>query len=492
MQRKKNDYKMYSITYRLYPSFTQEKILDHTCFIYNQAYNICIDKLKEYYSNKEKFPNTNTLRKEIQNILQHRKLKYNSKVVQFAVDNCKSNYYKYQKPNYKISRKLANTKQSFIIDNQSFSFIQKDKNNSYLTLFRQNIKLKLHKKMSKDIFHPKMISVKKNNCNQWFVAITFDIIDFDKFKEINKIKYESNNMICAIDTNKDNITLHSNNINKKFKDKINKLKKGQLKTKKHKNYITINLENTKNDIDNTKHKDNKKKIELETILNTIYEKYTQLMIKEYKVKYNKEYIYYLYKTYEKDGKKYIKINKKNKKPELNKESLQRIITLLKDNKHDYKKYLKAYYAKNKLRLKTNNIKQDKINKTNNLLMSCLDTFVIEKLNSKKMKMKSSSDKKLRKKLQSSQFGKYLTMITLGARLYEKQLIKVAPAYTSSTCHYCGYIHKKEDKNVWRPTQNIFICQNCNNTYNADENAATNIYMLGLASLERETRDFSHG
>jgi hypothetical protein len=64
---------------------------------------------------------------------------------------------------------------------------------------------------------------------------------------------------------------------------------------------------------------------------------------------------------------------------MTKEALQRTITLLKENKDDYKNYLKYYYKKNKLRLKTNNIKQDKINKTSNLLMSCFDTFIIEKL-----------------------------------------------------------------------------------------------------------------
>ena len=101
MKRRKTDCKIYSFKFRLYPSFEQVKLLNHYIFVYNQAYNIAIDKLKEYYNNKQRFPDTNDLRQEVQVILQQRKLKYNSKIVQYAIDNCKSNYYKYQKPNYK-------------------------------------------------------------------------------------------------------------------------------------------------------------------------------------------------------------------------------------------------------------------------------------------------------------------------------------------------------------------------------------------------------
>ncbi len=430
-------------------------------------------------------------------------------MVQYAIDNCKSNYYKYQKPNYKISRKLIDIPQSFITDNQTFTFIQNNKNDSYLRLFRKDIKLNLHKKMDETIFKAKMISVKRNSCNQWFVAITFDIIDEVKFKEMNVKKFEKNdNSLCGIDTNKDNITLdvrHLLNIKDlslKLQDKIKKLAKGNLKTKQHTQvddkgvieYMMVDLENTINDIDKENHKDNAKKVACEQVLSNIYLKYHTLMIEEAKKEYGKEYAFEIYKTFMNEkNEKCLVINQYNKKLELTKVALQRIITLLKKNTNDYKLYLKNYYKKNKLRLKTNNIKQDKINKISHLLMSCFDTLIIEKLESKKMmkKAKSDEDKLLRKKLQSSQFGKYLKMIILGTRLYEKQLIKIAAPYTSSTCHYCGTIHTNDDKELWRPSQSVFVCQSCKNTYHADENAASNITMLGLASLNRETRDFNH-
>jgi len=503
MKRRKTECKMFSMKFRLYPSFEQVKLLQDTFFIYNQAYNITINKLKEYYDNKEKFPSTNNLRKEVQVILEQRKLKYNSKIVQFAVDNCKNNYFKSQIPNYKTSRNLANKERSFIIDNQSFKLVQNSKNSSYIQLFREKIKLNLHKNMDETVFKAKMVSIKKNNCNQWFAVLTFDIINEDKFKQLNYNKFENKNeKLCGIDTNKDNITLHINRFSPKIQEKLKKLNKGQLKSKQHTlindkstiDYISIDLENTVNDIEYKYHKNYAKKIECETVLSKIYEKYKNLIIEEYKKEYGKNYVFELYKTYtNKDNKVCIKINPKNKKPEFTKVVLEKIIKLLKENKNDYKEYLKNYYKKNKLRLKTNNIKQDKINKTNNLLMSCFDTFIIEKLETKKMmnKAKKEENKILRKKLQSSQLAKYISMITLGTRLYEKQLIKVAAPFTSSICHYCGNIHNSEDKKTWRPVQNVFICQSCKNCYNADENAATNITMQGLALLNKETRDLSH-
>lgn len=50
-----------------------------------------------------------------------------------------------------------------------------------------------------------------------------------------------------------------------------------------------------------------------------------------------------------------------------------------------------------------------------------------------------------------------------------KLSKVNPAYTSQMCHVCGYTSKKN-----RKSQETFSCQMCNNTCNADINAAINI------------------
>lgn len=47
---------MFSMKFRLYPSFEQVTHLNHSIFIYNQAYNIAIDIVKELYKNKQRFP----------------------------------------------------------------------------------------------------------------------------------------------------------------------------------------------------------------------------------------------------------------------------------------------------------------------------------------------------------------------------------------------------------------------------------------------------
>ncbi|MBT9165241.1 MAG: hypothetical protein DDT23_01256 [candidate division WS2 bacterium] len=51
---------------------------------------------------------------------------------------------------------------------------------------------------------------------------------------------------------------------------------------------------------------------------------------------------------------------------------------------------------------------------------------------------------------------------------------IAPAYTSQTCSYCGFVHKLNRNSE------IFKCRNCDYTLDADYNASLNILNLGLA------------
>jgi IS605 OrfB family transposase len=55
---------------------------------------------------------------------------------------------------------------------------------------------------------------------------------------------------------------------------------------------------------------------------------------------------------------------------------------------------------------------------------------------------------------------------------------IKPSHTSARCSKCGHIHKKEDKPLWRPTQEQFKCMNCDYGHrrfvNADFNASKNI------------------
>ena len=60
-----------------------------------------------------------------------------------------------------------------------------------------------------------------------------------------------------------------------------------------------------------------------------------------------------------------------------------------------------------------------------------------------------------------------------AEQHDIKVVLINPAYTSRRCSHCGYIDKTSN-NECRPTQAKFKCVNCNETENADYNAARNI------------------
>ncbi|HHD80272.1 MAG TPA: hypothetical protein ENK99_01490, partial [Campylobacterales bacterium] len=69
--------------YRLYPTIEQQTLLNHQMFIYNQAYNICLNLWKEEQERNRTLPKEEqTHRKpkeidqEVKNILKARKLEY--------------------------------------------------------------------------------------------------------------------------------------------------------------------------------------------------------------------------------------------------------------------------------------------------------------------------------------------------------------------------------------------------------------------------------
>ena len=74
--------------YRLYPTTEQQTILDHQMFIYNQAYNICLNLWKEKNRDlpKEKQTHKKTVEidQEVKKILKARKLEFKTVVTQQA------------------------------------------------------------------------------------------------------------------------------------------------------------------------------------------------------------------------------------------------------------------------------------------------------------------------------------------------------------------------------------------------------------------------
>ncbi|MCK4440734.1 MAG: helix-turn-helix domain-containing protein [Sulfurovaceae bacterium] len=77
--------------YRIYPTIEQQILLNHQMFIYNQAYNICLNLWKEEQEQNRTLPKEEqTHRKakeidqEVKNILMARKLEYKTVVTQQA------------------------------------------------------------------------------------------------------------------------------------------------------------------------------------------------------------------------------------------------------------------------------------------------------------------------------------------------------------------------------------------------------------------------
>ncbi len=79
-------------------------------------------------------------------------------------------------------------------------------------------------------------------------------------------------------------------------------------------------------------------------------------------------------------------------------------------------------------------------------------------------------KKFRTRVGKWNFNQLRSFLAYKCLLNGVKLIDVPPAYTSKICHNCLHIGNRQGKK--------FICNNCNSVFDADENAAKNIALLG--------------
>lgn len=80
-------------------------------------------------------------------------------------------------------------------------------------------------------------------------------------------------------------------------------------------------------------------------------------------------------------------------------------------------------------------------------------------------------KKFRTRVGKWNFNQLRSFLTYKCLLNGVKLVDVPPAYTSKTCHNCMHIGNRQGKK--------FTCNNCNSVFDADENAAKNIALLGM-------------
>ena len=85
---------------------------------------------------------------------------------------------------------------------------------------------------------------------------------------------------------------------------------------------------------------------------------------------------------------------------------------------------------------------------------------------------SKKGKKFRTRVGKWSFNQLRSFLTYKCLLNGVKLVVVPPAYTSKTCSNCFHIGNRQGKK--------FTCNNCNSVFDADENAAKNIALLGAS------------
>ena len=85
---------------------------------------------------------------------------------------------------------------------------------------------------------------------------------------------------------------------------------------------------------------------------------------------------------------------------------------------------------------------------------------------------SKKGKKFRTRVGKWNFNQLRSFLTYKCLLNGVKLVVVPPAYTSKTCSNCFHIGNRQGKK--------FTCNNCNSVFDADENAAKNIALLGAS------------
>ena len=81
-------------------------------------------------------------------------------------------------------------------------------------------------------------------------------------------------------------------------------------------------------------------------------------------------------------------------------------------------------------------------------------------------------RKFRTRVGKWNFNQLRSFITYKSLLNGIKLVIVPPAYTSKMCHRCFHMGNRQGKK--------FTCKNCNSVFDADENAAKNIALLGIS------------
>lgn len=438
--------------YKILPTKEQKYLLNHQMFVYNQAYNICLNLWqKEQNKNKGLDKTNRTYRKAtsydkvVKRVLRYRKISFKTVVAQQARINLlkavkkafskdivakrlkaieiaqtpkeKAKAYKLGMPTFKSSKDIS---QSFNWNNQGYQL--KEHSNSkyiYLQLMKTPIKLRYHRELPKE-YKLSSITISKDSSGYY---VSFGI-EFKK--EIDLIVSKDNidtTKSIGIDLNGYSIAL-SQNANSIFKNR-------------HNGHIKISLSHL---IDNGA--GDRKKF------------------------------------------RYSKVVKM-----LERKQSRRVLTAKKTKSKLGNNHKKTQQKLNKKTKKLANQKRDLYHKISKTLTDEFELIVVEDLKIKNMSKSSKGNEinhgkmvkqksGLNKTILNASFYQFVAMLQYKqTMLNDKLLVKVNPAYTSLECSKCGNRDKAN-----RPKQDKFQCTKCGYKENPDIQASKTILKRGLESL----------
>ena len=443
--------------YRLYPTKDQINILNHQMYIYNQAYNICLnlwqkenDKNKDLPKEDRVFRNAVSYDTVVKRALRLRKLSFSTVVTQQArinflkavkkafsketialrlkaIENAttpkeKAKAFKLGMPKFKSSKDIF---QSFNWNNQGYQILDDINNNSRfktLRLLKTNFRFRYHRELPSD-YKLSSITISRDSIGYY---VSFGV----EFKKQIDLRVSSDNL----DISK-SIGIDLNAYNFAVSTDVNFIQEANISA------VTMN-----HLIDNGAT--------------------------------NRKGLRYA---------KHIKL--------LERKQSRRVLVELKNSKSKKEKFKlgenhrKTQRKLNSLAKKVANQKKDLYHKISTQLTNKFDLIVVEDLRVKNMSKSSKGNevthgKRVKQKsglnrtILNASFYQFVSMIQYKTTmLNDKLFVKVNPQYTSQECSNCGNIDKAN-----RPKQDKFKCISCGFETNPDIQASKTILKRGLESF----------
>lgn len=142
--------------------------------------------------------------------------------------------------------------------------------------------------------------------------------------------------------------------------------------------------------------------------------------------------------------------------------------------HNYQSQRQVVAA---LQRKVANRRNDFLHRTATALIKNHDLVVAEELRSRNLLRNHA----LAMSISDIGWRTFLTMLAYKASMYGTRFVTVNPAYTTQTCHHCGFIMGQAGTDKLTLADRFWTCPQCGTDHVRDWNAARNILTKGLAA-----------